>query len=194
MIKRTIDVMGAIFGLVVLAPVTAAVAIAVRLSLGPPVIFRQLRAGRDGVPFTLYKFRTMTNAPEAPDAERLTRLGKFLRHSSLDELPQFWNVLRGEMSLVGPRPLLPEYTELYTPTQARRLEVRPGVTSLVAVKGRNAVSWDRQLELDAWYVANRTLLLDLKILALTVLKVLKREGITQAGHATRDSFRGADSV
>lgn len=194
-LKRLIDVVASALGLIVLAPLLAVIALAVRCSLGSPVLFRQIRPGLGGRPFTLYKFRTMRDATDPagnplPDAERLTRFGRFLRSTSLDELPELWNVLKGDMSLVGPRPLLMEYLPLYTPEQARRHEVKPGITGWAQVNGRNALSWDAKFALDVWYVDNWSLALDLKILALTVKKVLLREGITQAGHATMERFRG----
>jgi sugar transferase EpsL len=184
--KRVIDVLGAAGGLIALAPVLLVLALAVRRSLGSPVLFRQVRAGRHGRPFALLKFRTMTEARDAagqplPDEQRLTRLGNWLRSTSLDELPELINVLCGDMSLVGPRPLLPEYLPHYSAEQARRHEVRPGITGWAAVQGRNAVSWERRLALDVWYVDNWSLGLDLKILLLTVVKVLKREGISAEG-------------
>jgi sugar transferase EpsL len=191
--KRVIDLLGAGAGLIALAPVLLLIALAVRRSLGSPVLFRQVRSGRHGQPFELLKFRTMTPARDAagellPDAQRLTRLGSWLRSTSLDELPELINVLRGDMSLVGPRPLLPEYLPHYSAEQARRHEVRPGVTGWAAVQGRNALSWERRLALDVWYVDNWSLLLDLKILLMTVVKVLKREGISAEGHATMPRF------
>jgi lipopolysaccharide/colanic/teichoic acid biosynthesis glycosyltransferase len=187
--KRTLDLVGAGAGLVLCAPVLAGVALAVRVFLGRPVLFRQARAGLGGRTFTIYKFRTMRHGP-GTDAERLTPFGRFLRASSLDELPQLWNVLRGDMSLVGPRPLLPEYLPRYSPRQARRHEVRPGITGWSAVNGRNALSWEDQLEQDAWYVENRGFLLDLRILARTVGMVVRRHGVAQPGQATRELFRG----
>jgi sugar transferase EpsL len=191
--KRVIDLLGAGAGLIALAPVLLLIALAVRRSLGLPVLFRQVRAGRHGRPFALLKFRTMTEARDAagqplPDAQRLTWLGNWLRSTSLDELPELINVLRGDMSLVGPRPLLPEYLPHYSAEQARRHEVRPGITGWAAVQGRNALSWERRLALDVWYVDNWSLLLDLKILLMTVVKVLKREGISAEGHATMPRF------
>jgi sugar transferase EpsL len=183
-------------GLVLLAPVLALVAGVVRVSLGNPVIFRQQRPGFHGRPFTLYKFRTMRDAtgPDdepLPDAERLTRLGRFLRSTSLDELPTLWNVVKGDMSLVGPRPLLMEYLPRYTPEQMRRHEVRPGITGWAQVNGRNAITWEEKFAHDVWYVDNRSLRLDLKILWLTVRKVVAREGIAQEGHVTMEKFRGS---
>lgn len=187
------DVVGAAAGLLLLAPFLLAAAVAVRCSLGTPVLFRQVRAGLGGRPFELLKFRTMTDARDAdgalrPDAERLTRFGDWLRRTSLDELPELINVLRGDMSLVGPRPLLPDYLPHYSANQARRHEVRPGITGWAAVHGRNATSWERRLALDVWYVDHWSLGLDLKILLMTVIKVLKREGISAEGHATMPRF------
>ncbi len=191
--KRVIDVLGAGGGLIALAPVLLLIALAVRRSLGSPVLFRQVRAGCDGRPFQLLKFRTMSEARDAagqllPDEQRLTRLGSWLRSTSLDELPELINVLRGDMSLVGPRPLLPEYLPHYSADQARRHEMRPGITGWAAVQGRNAVSWERRLTLDVWYVDHWSLCLDLKILLMTVVKVLRREGISAEGHATMPRF------
>jgi lipopolysaccharide/colanic/teichoic acid biosynthesis glycosyltransferase len=193
--ERLVDVCGAIAGLVVFAPLMAAVSIAVRLRLGRPVLFRQPRAGRGGRPFLLHKFRTMVDARDSagallPDSERLTPLGRFLRGTSLDELPQLWNVLKGEMSLVGPRPLYADYVARYTPEQRRRLEVKPGLTGWAQVHGRNAITWEQKFELDVWYVENRSLPLDLGILAATLRKVLCGEGISQAGHASMPEYLG----
>jgi sugar transferase EpsL len=191
--KRLLDLGGALTGLVLLSPVLLATALAVRLRLGTPVLFRQTRPGLHGAPFELLKFRTMTDVRDADgrllsDAERLTPLGRLLRSTSLDELPELLNVLRGEMSLVGPRPLLMDYLPHYTPEQARRHEVRPGITGWAAVQGRNSTSWERRLQLDVWYVDHRSLGLDLKILLLTVVKVVRREGISAEGHATMPRF------
>jgi lipopolysaccharide/colanic/teichoic acid biosynthesis glycosyltransferase len=194
--KKTMDrVLGAV-ALVALAPVMAAGAVAVRTSMGSPILFRHRRAGRGGRPFDALKLRTMTDQRDEkgellPDADRLTRLGRLLRSASLDEVPQLWNVLRGEMSLVGPRPLPVEYLERYSEEQARRHEVMPGITGWVQVNGRNALDWDQKLALDIWYVDNWSLLLDLKILALTVIRVLQRQGISQEGHATMPVFMGS---
>jgi lipopolysaccharide/colanic/teichoic acid biosynthesis glycosyltransferase len=176
-VKRSIDVAGAAAGLAVLSPLLAVLAVLVRLRLGPPVFYRQVRPGRGGKPFVIYKFRTMRNQRDAAgrllsDDRRLTRLGRFLRHWSLDELPELWNVLRGDMSLVGPRPLLVEYLPRYTPEQARRHDVRPGITGLAQVTGRNALPFSRRMACDTWYVDHQSLWLDVKILAATVLKVL----------------------
>jgi sugar transferase EpsL len=191
--KRAIDVLGATLGLALLGPVLLLIALAVWGSLGRPVLFRQVRPGLHGRPFELLKFRTMTEARDAAgelrsDRERLTRFGKWLRASSLDELPELINVLCGDMSLVGPRPLLLEYLGHYSAEQARRHEVRPGITGWAAVHGRNATSWERRLALDVWYVDHWSLGLDLRILLMTVVKVLRREGISAQGHATMPRF------
>ena len=196
--KRVIDILGASFGLLLLLPVLVIVTYKIRHELGSPVLFRQARPGLLGEPFQMIKFRTMRNITDAdghllPDSERLTKLGRFLRASSLDELPELWNVLKGEMSLVGPRPLLMEYLPLYSLEQARRHEVRPGVTGWAQVNGRNAISWDEKLALDVWYVNNRSLWLDLKIIWFTIRKVIKREGISGAGEATMSKFTGSKS-
>lgn len=193
--KRLFDLLLSLAGLLVLAVPLLALSFLVRRKLGAPVLFRQIRPGLDGQPFMLVKFRTMTDArgPDGallPDAQRLTNFGRFLRSSSLDELPELWNVLRGEMSLVGPRPLLMEYLPLYSSEQARRHEVRPGITGWAQVNGRNAVSWDERFRLDVWYVDHRSLWLDLKILWLTVRKVVVREGINAHGEATMPRFTG----
>jgi len=177
--KRLLDIIGALVGLILLSPVIALLWVLIRRNLGAPVLFRQTRPGKDGVPFEMVKFRTMKDGdgPDGtplPDSERLTPLGAKLRSSSLDELPELWNVLKGEMSLVGPRPLLMEYLPLYSERQARRHALRPGVTGWAQINGRNAISWPQKFELDVWYVENRSLALDLKIIALTVKKVLKR--------------------
>jgi sugar transferase EpsL len=195
-VMRAVDVLAAAVLLVLTAPLTAAVALAVRCRLGSPVLFRQVRAGRHGQPFTIHKFRTMLDevAPDGrlrTEEERLTPLGAFLRRASLDELPQLVDVLRGSMALVGPRPLYLEYLPLYTPVQARRLEVRPGVTGLAQVSGRNEIPWDRRLALDVRYVDSRSVLLDLRILALTARRVVSGSGVTQTGHATNEMFTGS---
>ncbi|MFN3597237.1 MAG: sugar transferase [Rubricoccaceae bacterium] len=193
--KRLFDIVCAALGLLVLAPVLGAVALAVRVKLGSPVLFRQTRPGLSGRPFEMVKFRTMTDARDAqgrllPDAERLTAFGRFLRSTSLDELPELWNVLRGEMSLVGPRPLLMQYLERYSPEQARRHEVRPGITGWAQVNGRNALSWEEKFALDVWYVDHQSFALDLRILWMTVRKVLAREGISAESSATMPEFTG----
>jgi lipopolysaccharide/colanic/teichoic acid biosynthesis glycosyltransferase len=194
-VKRLADIFISCSALVVLSPVLGACALAVRRSVGSPVLFRQERPGLHGRPFRMVKFRTMREAIDKqgnplPDSERLTRVGQFLRATSLDELPELWNVLRGDMSLVGPRPLLMEYLPLYSPEQARRHDVRPGVTGWAQINGRNALSWEEKFALDVWYVDNRSFLLDVKILLLTVKKVIVREGISQEGQATMEKFRG----
>ena len=196
MIKRASDLLSAGMGLLVLSPILIFIALMVRRKMGSPVLFRQTRPGRHGKPFQMIKFRTMrdeidTDGRPLPDAERLTKLGRFLRSSSIDELPELWNVLKGEMSLVGPRPLLMEYLPLYSPEQARRHEVRPGVTGWAQVNGRNAISWDEKFALDVWYVDNRSLWLDMKIIWLTIRKVIKRDGISAAGEATMSKFTGS---
>jgi sugar transferase EpsL len=174
-------------------------AILVRFKLGSPIFFKQQRPGLNGKPFYLYKFRTMIeeldeNGEPLPDHLRLTPIGQFLRKYSLDELPQLFNVLKGDISLVGPRPLLMEYLKLYTPEQARRHEVKPGITGWAQVNGRNAITWEEKFELDVWYVDNRSFWLDLKILFLTVIKVFKSEGINQDGHVTMGKFTGTKNV
>lgn len=196
MIKRALDILGSVIGLIVFSPILIVIFLMIRCKMGSPVLFRQTRPGMHGKHFQLIKFRTMRDAIDAngrqlPDAERLTKLGRFLRSSSLDELPELWNVLKGEMSLVGPRPLLMEYLPLYSPEQARRHEARPGVTGWAQVNGRNAISWDEKFVLDVWYVDNHSLWLDLKIICLTIRKVIKREGISAAGDATMPKFCGS---
>jgi lipopolysaccharide/colanic/teichoic acid biosynthesis glycosyltransferase len=197
--KRLIDVMVALVMLVLMAPALIVLAILIRRRLGSPVLFRQRRPGRGGRLFTMYKFRTMTDARDAagqllPDAERLTPFGLLLRRTSADELPELWNVLRGEMSLVGPRPLLPEYLPLYSSEQARRHDVRPGITGWAQVNGRNAIGWTEKLRLDVWYVDHRSVLLDFRILGMTIARVTSRDGVSQPGHATAEPFRGAQSA
>lgn len=194
--KRISDVAVSSMGLLVSAPVQLGTAVVVLVTMGRPVLFRQPRPGKDAEVFELVKFRTMLlpDATHVTDAERLTRLGKFLRASSLDELPTLWNVLRGEMSLVGPRPLLVEYLERYTPEQARRHEVRPGVTGLAQVKGRNGLSWDEKLALDVDYVDRRSFWLDMHILLGTVGVVLRRRGVSADGEATMTRFLGSDKA
>jgi len=189
-VKTTLDRLGALTGLVLLLPVLLLVALVVRLSLGSPVLFRQSRPGLLGRPFELLKFRTMRSSPES-DEQRLAPLGRFLRRWSLDELPELLNVLRGEMSLVGPRPLLTQYLPRYTARQARRHEVKPGLTGWAQVSGRNALAWEQKLELDVWYVDNWSFWLDLRILARTVWQVIRREGISHAGSATMPEFMGS---
>jgi lipopolysaccharide/colanic/teichoic acid biosynthesis glycosyltransferase len=195
-LKRVIDVLGASTALVVLSPLLAVVAVLVRVRMGPPVLFRQLRPGREERPFELTKFRTMTDqrGPDGtllPDAQRLTALGRFLRRTSIDELPELVNVVRGDMSLVGPRPLLMEYLPRYSAEQARRHEVRPGVTGWTQVNGRNELTWDEKFALDVWYVEHRSTRLDLEILGRTVSQVLSGQGVSAPGHATMEPFRGS---
>lgn len=192
--KRLFDFTVALLLLLALLPFLLLLAIAVRLKLGSPVLFRQIRPGLLGRPFMLLKFRTMTNRCDSvgtllSDAERLSRFGRFLRCSSMDELPELFNVLRGDMSLVGPRPLLVRYLDRYTPEEMRRHEVKPGITGWAQVSGRNALSWEQKFQHDVWYVNHLTFFVDLKILALTVRNIFKREGISQPGHATMEEFR-----
>jgi lipopolysaccharide/colanic/teichoic acid biosynthesis glycosyltransferase len=189
-VKEVLDRTLAFLALVILSPVIAALAVALFMTHGRPVLFRQTRPGRNGRPFDLMKFRTMREG-DGPDDARLTPLGRWLRSFSLDELPELWNVLRGDMSLVGPRPLLMKYLERYSPQQARRHEVKPGVTGWAQIKGRNALSWDERLALDVWYVDNRSLMLDLQILARTVAQVILRRGIAHPGTATMPEFTGS---
>lgn len=197
MTKRLFDLFASLFCLLLLSPVIFVVTIQIRRKLGSPVFFRQTRPGRHGKPFQMVKFRTMRDVVDSqgsplPDSERMTPFGQFLRSSSLDELPELWNVLKGEMSLVGPRPLLMEYLPLYSEEQCRRHEVRPGVTGWAQVNGRNAISWEEKFRMDVWYVDNRSLWLDLKILFLTVKKVLVRDGISGEGEVTMSRFNGSD--
>jgi len=196
-VKRALDVTVSIFALIILSPVILVMGILVRWRMERPVVFRQQRPGYRGVPFYALKFRSMTDARDEqgillPDAERITRLGAFLRRSSLDELPQLWNVLRGDMSLVGPRPLLMQYLDRYTPEQARRHLVPPGITGWTQVNGRNDLAWEQKLALDVWYVEHWSLWLDLRILAITVWKVLTGEGIAAEGSATMPEFMGTE--
>lgn len=197
MLKRAFDLVVALMALLLLAPVIAGVALLVRLRLGRPVLFSQPRPGRHGRPFRMYKFRSMNSACDAqgvllPDAQRLTRFGLWLRASSLDELPGLWSVLRGDMSLVGPRPLLMQYLPRYSSRQARRHEVRPGITGWAQVNGRNAISWEEKFELDVWYVEHQSFWLDLKILWLTAARVWARKDVSAAGHATMPEFMGSE--
>jgi sugar transferase EpsL len=179
-LRRLVDIAGATILTVVLSPILAGLAAAVRLTMGSPVFFRQLRPGYKGRPFEVVKFRTMREGDDLPDEERLTRLGVFMRQLSLDELPQLWNIIRGDMSFIGPRPLLMEFLKWYTPEQMRRHDVKPGVTGWAQVQGRHAILFSKRLELDVWYVDNRSLRLDLKILGLTLLKVLTMRGAQPA--------------
>lgn len=197
-LKRALDFVLSLVGLVLLSPLLAILAALVYLEVGRPVIFRQQRPGWKGRPFIIYKFRTMRDLRDSEgrlldDAARLTRFGRFFRSTSLDELPELFNVLKGDMSLVGPRPLLMEYLDRYTPEQARRHDVRPGITGWAQVHGRNALSWEEEFDLDVWYVDHWSLWLDIKILFMTVGSVLRREGISQPGRATRDYFLGTQT-
>lgn len=196
--KRALDLALLVIGLPVILPALVVTAVAVRVRLGRPVLYAQLRPGLKGMPFRMYKFRSMTGARDAtgellPDAERLTPFGRRLRATSLDELPELWNVMTGKLSLVGPRPLLMEYLPRYNARQARRHDVKPGLTGWAQVNGRNAVSWDQRFEMDVWYVDNISLALDLKIIAMTLVKVLRREGISQPGEVTMSEFLGSGS-
>ena len=193
--KRIMDVVGAGLGLAVLSPVMAIIAVAIWLQMGIPVLFRQERPGLHGQPFIIFKFRTMRDSVDVrgyvrPDSERLTNLGRVLRRTSLDEVPELWNVLMGDMSLVGPRPLLMEYLPLYSSEQARRHEVRPGITGWAQVNGRNAISWEKKFAHDIWYIDHWTIWLDLRIVWMTIIKILRAEGISQDGHVTTERFRG----
>lgn len=193
--KRAFDCIAAAGALLLLSPVIAVVALAIGLTIGRPVLFRQMRPGMGGKPFRMVKFRTMRDAHDAsgrplPDAERITPLGAFLRRTSLDELPELYNVLTGDMSLVGPRPLLMSYLDRYSPFEARRHEVRPGVTGWAQINGRNTLSWPEKFALDIWYVDHRSFLLDLRIIARTIGKVIRRDGISAAGEATMPEFIG----
>ncbi|WP_282440301.1 sugar transferase [Brasilonema sp. UFV-L1] len=195
-IKSALDRVVAAFSLLVFSPVIVIVALAIYIRMGRPILFTQPRPGQHARIFTFYKFRTMTNDCDSkgnllPDEKRLTGFGLFLRQTSLDELPQLWNILKGDMSFVGPRPLLVRYLDRYTSEQARRHDVKPGITGLAQVKGRNAISWEEKFKLDVWYVDNWSLWLDLKILFLTAFKVLQQEGINQEGHATAEEFKGS---
>jgi sugar transferase EpsL len=194
-VKRLFDLLASGAALVVLSPVLLVLAVLVRRKLGSPVIFRQQRPGRGGRVFEVWKFRTMTNARDGdgrllPDAARLPPFGRWLRATSLDELPELWNIFRGDMSVVGPRPLLIEYLPLYSAEQARRHELRPGLTGWAQINGRNALTWEEKFRLDVWYVDHRTFWLDLKIIVLTVVQVFRREGISAAGEATMPRFMG----
>lgn len=194
--KRVLDISLAIGALILLSPLFAAIAVVVRVKLGHPVFFRQQRPGLQGEPFRIYKFRTMTNVYDSQgkllnDSHRLTALGRFLRGTSMDELPELLNVIKGEMSIVGPRPLLMQYLDRYTAEQMRRHEVMPGITGWAQVNGRNAITWEDKFRFDIWYVDNQSLRLDFKIIALTMWKILKREGINQPGQATAKEFEGA---
>jgi len=196
--KRIFDLALAIPTLIVLSPALGLIALLVRFNLGTPVLFRQQRPGLHGRPFILFKFRTMTDARDArgnllPDAQRLTPFGRFLRSTSLDELPELWNVIKGDMSLIGPRPLRIEYLPLYTPHQARRHEVRPGITGWAQVNGRNALSWEKRFDLDVWYVDHLSFSLDLNIILRTIRAIIRREGISAEGHVTMYRFTGTQT-
>jgi len=193
--KRLLDLVLTVPALIILSPLLIVLGFLVRLKLGSPVLFRQMRPGLNEKPFVMLKFRTMSDARDEhgellPDAQRLTRFGVFLRKSSIDELPEIINVLKGDMSLVGPRPLLMQYLDRYTPEQARRHEVKPGITGWAQIHGRNALTWEEKFKLDVWYVDNWSLWLDIKILFITVWKIIKREGISHPGHATMEEFKG----
>ena len=195
MIKRFFDFVVSIIGLLFSAPVILLIAFQIRRKLGSPVLFRQIRPGKNSKPFQLVKFRTMREGIDQdgsvlPDSERITPFGNFLRNSSLDELPELWNVLKGDMSLVGPRPLLKEYLPMYSPEQARRHNVRPGITGWAQVNGRNAISWEEKFKYDVWYVENHSFRLDMKIIWMTIKKVIAREGISANGEATMPKFTG----
>jgi len=197
-LKRLFDFLGSMAWIIFLLPLIVALVLLVRFKLNSPVLFSQLRPGINGKPFKMIKFRTMLNeldgdGNQLPDSERLTSFGRFLRSTSLDELPELWNVLKGEMSLVGPRPLLIEYLPLYSKEQSRRHELKPGITGWAQVNGRNAISWEDKFKLDVWYVDNRSFWLDLKILFMTVKKVLFRDGVSAQGNATMPIFRGNNS-
>lgn len=193
--KRILDLVIALIGLIMLLPIFFIIILLIRINLGCPLIFKQARPGLEGKVFNIYKFRTMSNKKNKngillSDEERLTKFGKFLRSTSLDELPALWNVLIGDMSLVGPRPLLIEYLSLYSQEQVRRHEVRPGITGWAQVNGRNAISWNKKFEMDVWYVDNQSFILDIKILFLTLIKVIKRDGISHNNHVTMEKFKG----
>ena len=194
-LKHIFDLAIAVPSVIILSPLLVLIGFMVRMRIGAPVLFRQVRPGKNGKPFTNYKFRTMTDELDGdgnllPDGERLTRLGRFLRKTSMDELPELFNVLKEDMSIVGPRPLLMQYLDRYTPEQARRHEVKPGITGWAQVNGRNAITWEEKFKLDVWYVDHLSLWLDLKIIALTILNILKREGISQPGQPTMEEFLG----
>jgi len=195
MFKRMFDVLVAGLSLILLAPIILVIALFVRVRLGAPIFFTQIRPGLNGLPFKMVKFRTMLNVLDSdgnalPDELRMTSFGRFLRSTSLDELPELWNVLRGDMSLVGPRPLLMEYLPLYTEEQSRRHEVKPGITGWAQINGRNAISWEEKFSLDVWYVENHSIFLDVKIIIFTMWKIFKREGINAKGEATMPRFSG----
>tara|TARA_B100000767_G_C19738169_1_gene524886 strand:+ start:970 stop:1572 length:603 start_codon:yes stop_codon:yes gene_type:complete len=195
MVKRLIDFSVSLSALILLFPILLIIAVLVRIKLGSPILFRQIRPGLHAKPFMMIKFRTMTgdldvNGDLLPDSERLSMFGQFLRSSSLDELPELWNVVKGDMSLVGPRPLLKEYVTLYSREQARRHKVRPGLSGWAQVNGRNAISWEEKFKLDVWYVDNQSILLDIKVIVLTLKKIIARDGISADGEATAKYFKG----
>ena len=197
--KTSIDLILSILGLILFSPLLILISLSIKFILGSPILFIQSRPGFLGKPFNFFKFRTMTNTKNSdgdllPDKNRLTPLGSFLRKTSLDELPSLWNVLKGDMSLVGPRPLLMEYLPLYSKEQMRRHEVKPGITGWAQINGRNSISWEEKFNLDVWYVDNRSFWLDLKIIFLTIFKVLKQEGISQSDHTTMEKFHGTKSI
>jgi lipopolysaccharide/colanic/teichoic acid biosynthesis glycosyltransferase len=191
--KRMFDIFFSMIALIIFAPVILLVALVINMSMGRPIFFRQIRPGLNGKAFSIYKFRTMTGERDEkgnllPDSKRLSSLGKFLRSTSLDELPELLNVLKGEMSLVGPRPLLMQYLDRYTFQQARRHEMKPGITGWAQINGRNAITWEQKFEYDVWYVNHQSMRLDFKIMVITILKIIKREGINQPGQATAEEF------
>ena len=193
--KQIFDTFLSLVGLIILLPILIVVSIIILITIGSPVIFTQIRPGLNAEPFKFYKFRTMTQETNKdgdllPDKDRLSKFGKFLREKSLDELPSLWNVLKGDISLVGPRPLLMEYLDLYSPEQARRNEVKPGITGWAQVNGRNAISWEEKFKLDLWYVDNKSIWLDVKIIFITIWKVMIGEGISHVGHVTMEEFQG----
>jgi len=195
--RTAFDILLSSIGLMIVLPILMIITLTILISMGLPIFFKQKRPGINGKPFCFYKFRTMTNRKDStgnllPDKDRITRLGEILRKTSLDELPSLWNVLKGDMSLVGPRPLLMEYLPLYSQDQMRRHEVKPGITGWAQINGRNAISWEEKFKLDIWYVENQSFWLDLKILFLTILKVLKKEGINQSEHLTMEKFNGSN--
>ena len=195
LLKRSLDILGSTVGILFLSPILVLLSFIIRLFLGKPIIFKQNRPGFKGEIFSFYKFRTMTDKHNSnglllPDKDRITPLGNFLRKTSLDELPSLFNVLKGDISLVGPRPLLVEYLELYSPEQARRHDVKPGITGWAQVNGRNAISWEKKFELDLWYVNNYSFWVDIKILLFTIVKVIKREGVNQSNEITMEKFNG----
>ncbi len=198
MIKRLFDIFVSLMALILLSPIWLLTAYLIAKNLGKPVLFRQKRPGKDGKIFEMVKFRSMLDSTDAqgtplPDEQRMTPFGSKLRSTSLDELPELWNVLKGDMSLVGPRPLLVEYLPKYSPEQARRHNVKPGITGYAQVNGRNAISWDERFEMDVWYVENQSFWLDIKILFQTVTTVLKKDGVTQEGHVTMEPFKGQNN-